>query len=126
MSPTRLPYFKPLWSLDNAPVHGTAISGPWPTRPEGLWNVVSPPPYSPDLHKVIEHVHARVCTEFMDWIVKNPNTAYDCIEDYYARLEYMFQEIITPESVRKDVDSLLQTFAKVLEAGGGYPEPKYR
>jgi hypothetical protein len=120
------PYFLPLWSLDNAPVHKAAISMAWPNKPAGLFNSVSPPPYSPDLHKVIEHVHARVCTEFMDWIVKHPNIVYNTIEEYFARLENIFYSVITAEIVKKDVQSLQLTFAKVVEAQGGYPAPKFR
>lgn len=120
------PHFKTLWSLDNAPVHGTAISSTWPTKPAGLFGVVSPPPYSPDMHKVIEHVHAIVCTEFMDWIVKHPNVVYSTIEEYFDRLEHIFYTVITSESVRKDVASLQLTYAKIIEAGGGYPAPQYR
>lgn len=79
------------------------------------------------MHKVIEHVHARVCTEFVEWIVKHPNVHHDSITDYYARLKEIYTNIIKPGGVQKDVTSLIeQTLQKVIDEEGGYPEPDYR
>ncbi len=66
----------PEFSMDNASVHKAAYAVvDWPNKPawskEGFGKV-QPPPYSPDFHKVIEHVHAILCPAAMREIEAMP------------------------------------------------------
>jgi hypothetical protein len=123
-------YFSPYWSLDNASVHTAAINdatwGPLLlAKPPGDFKKVQPPAWSPDLNKIIEHVHGTVCTKFKA-IVAERKTAYDNIWQYWKLLERTFYETITPESVQKDVRSIMDTFEEVIKLQGEYPARKFR
>lgn len=120
--------FYPLWSLDNTNIHKCAIAN-WGTNPDltklGIdGQLLLPPPYSPDLHKVVEHVHAQLCQEFYKWL-HGSEPLHD-IQAYFAQLEKIFKKIITAKSIQKDVQSLLQTYDAVIECEGQYPPKKFR
>lgn len=123
------PDFVPLISLDNAAVHVKAIEdyvkqSADPTMARFRFSC-SPPPYSPDLHKVIEHVHGTVCTAFNKQL-QDLKAEPKSIVQLYNKLEDIFYSMTTAASVQKDVDSLQETFKQVIDLEGAFPPAKYR
>jgi hypothetical protein len=84
----------------------------------------SPPAYSPDMHKVIEHVHGTVVTAFRKQLreMVKPHTT---IIQYCKMVEKLFYAI-TPQSVQDDIRSLEATWHEVIKCEGGYPSRKFR
>lgn len=126
-----IPFGAPLYfSLDNASVHKAAYTDPtwlekhsWARR--ASFGEIQPPPYSPDCHKVIEHIHATITKAFKAKVDKLPHTL-ETVEEYWEMVKALFYEAITADSVRKDVDSLLKTYKAVIELGGHYPSKELR
>jgi hypothetical protein len=117
----------PIFSMDNASVHvrlRDVFALGQLKMPKSSFDC-SPPPYSGDLHKVIEHVHGTLCSAFERWLERQTKMP-DTLEELYAKLEAMFYDIITPESVQKDVASLQDTFKEVIRLGGQNPARKFR
>lgn len=116
------------YSLDNARVHKAAYSEEtvaWPDKPtNGTFGVVQPPPYSPDLHKVIEHVHGTICSAFRQEI-QAMGPAED-INTYFAKLKQLFYQKTTAASVQKDCQSLKQTIQEVIKLEGAWPAAQFR
>lgn len=117
----------PLFSMDNASVHlkmrelAQQQLGISPTT----FTMCSPPPYSGDLHKVVEHVHGTICEEFNRYILDLTVPPTD-ITDLFAKLEAIFFKEITPKSVQQDMKSLEQTFKEVIRLEGAYPARRFR
>lgn len=122
--------FIPLISLDNAAVH-MRLREVFPYSAEcGVLNPIafnqcSPPPYSPDMHKVIEHPHGTICSALNRWLERR-KTNLPNIWEVFKKLEQLFYQLITPESVQKDIKSLKCTFKKVVQLKGAWPPRKYR
>ena len=116
--------YKPIFSFDNAPIHtiaGNATPPTWWTSRALL------PPHSPDMHKVIEHVFARMKPKFRTWLYHHP--ALRTIEEYMAQVEQLFwenAEVAGKEAIHGDVASLPATYAKVVEHRGGEIPKPYR
>lgn len=124
-----IPYgIRPYFSLDNVPTHLKAIKDQqWAsTVPAVFDDEVSPPPNSPDLHKVIEHVHANTCSAFKEWVLLRSHTPRPSIEAYFDKLKQIFYATITPKMIQDDVLSLKGTFQEVCKLGGEYPAAQYR
>ena len=121
--------FFPIWSLDNAPVHAKAYNDlTWKNKPAGDFGHAQPPPYSPDLHKVIEHVHGTVCVKFREELDKMTHPL-PTIKEYFRKIQLIFYTSITAQSVQEDVRSLFGaegTMMQIVGAKGGYPAAKYR
>lgn len=122
--------FQPIWSLDNAPVHAAAYNDPdWrQNKPPGCFTQVKPPTYSPDLHKIIEHVHGTVVTAAKKELL-SMNTEPepdDSIQPYFEMYRNNFHSHITAQSVQADITSLPTTYAEVIKDGGGYPARRFR
>lgn len=152
--------FVPMWSLDNARVHTSAIRQPYviPGLPAELVAValvasglpanatklqvkakehklpadwyaeprfyLRPPAWSPDLHKVIEHVHGIVSSAWKKQLMQmQPQST---IQEYTQVVKSIFDEKIKCSSVQKDILSLQDTFKQVIALGGAYPAKKYR
>ena len=103
-------------SLDNARAHTRADMG-WLER-------VPLPVGSPDIHKVVEHCHAIIKARFTtEWSRLeegwSPNVAMQL-------LQRVAQDEITPARVAKDVATLKDTYAAVIEQQGGWPARKFR
>lgn len=123
--------FVPFWSLDNARVHvscWTTFVEDWKKTgrmPPGAFGAIQPPPYGPDMHKVIEHVIGTVSKAFKEE-VRRMTYAHDSIEEYFQIFKRIFEQKITAQSVQRDIDSLLETYRQVIVKHGGWPDPKYR
>ena len=117
--------FRPLFAMDNAAVHKSAIKM---LINEGSYteaDFVKIPPYSPDIMKAIEHTHAIVCTHFRKELMKL-DKPYQSLLQYQALMEHMFNHYIKRASMRRDIESLKETFEQIIKEGGGWPAKQYR
>lgn len=98
---------QPIFSLDNSPVHETA---------EQVVDVPSRaplPPYSPDMHKVIEHT--------FNWLNHSLKNVIPYIDPKQHSIHFwgnLVQDMycsLPVESVRKDVESLRRTYQWIIE-----------
>lgn len=81
-------------------------------------------PLSPDLHKVVEHVHAYLCAAMLAWRrsmwPQKPN-----LQQCKAKLEELFYAV-QPASIQADVDTLPYTYQAVIDNAGLYAPPPLR
>ena len=115
----------PLYSFDGASAHWSVealeelgitadMRFPLPTK-------------SPDMHKVTEHVFARMKPKFRTWLYHHP--ALRTIEEYMDQVKQLFwenAEVAGKEAIHGDVASLPATYAKVVEHRGGEIPKPYR
>ncbi len=105
----------PIFSFDNPTIH----TDPDNMAELGIVDDVSRqvlPPYSPDLHRVIERVHARVCQRFQKWV--NADTQSYCMEGYCQALEYVFWKSEKPSIISADLEKIHLLYEKVIELHG--------
>ena len=107
-----------IFSYDNVNLH---VGGDEVVGPSGTPNHIILPRYSPDMHKVIEHVFNTVSHELRVNIL--PAVAADHKRHPYslsvwpALVEGEVMKVST-ESIRKDIDSLPKTYRWIYEHGG--------
>jgi hypothetical protein len=77
------------------------------------------PPNSPDMHKVVEHVHPFVCQRMDKWVQQQGNRKFTMAE-CKQQLRDIAQQI-SKHSVHRDVMSLRDTYSAIVAAGGRYP-----
>lgn len=124
--------FPLVWSLDNAAVHRSALRD-W-DDPDG-WRaaagvpgtIKSPPPWSPDLHQVIEHAHANTITEWTSWQRANVDVCARALAADTGGLSLLYEPIKQAflrgnprSSIVANVRRLTHVYLLVLGAGGGY------
>lgn len=117
--------FVPCISLDNAPVHTRAkeamVAQHMPCTFERI------PPYSPDIHKVIEHVHGIVQRAFQrNLLRRSAENLPDTVPELFATMRSIFDRKVTTTLVRKDILSLQATLQAIIDNKGRYPERKLR
>lgn len=112
---------EPLWSYDNATVHlnKTEMAAVGITEA----NRLPLPPLSGDMHKVIEHVHARLIKAFKEEVVKLGRVCEP--HEYMELLSSLFFKIITADQIARDVDSLKPLYAAIIKAQGGQVAQKW-
>lgn len=118
-----------VWSWDNPPIHGNVAQGTWDRRKNRNTpvhvtkdNHTMLPPYSPDMHKVIENSHSQVCRALQVFINEHTPTAEDTLQLYITELETLFYKEITPTWAKNTVKHLFAvTLPAILKADGGYP-----
>jgi len=114
-----------VWSFDNDRVHQAALPQ---LREEGLLtntNIAPLPPFSPDMHKVVEHCIARL-TGMVAAALADTEDVHQDVAYWMGRLEAMFFGGVTADSIARDVGSLAETYMAILEVEGGYPAKRYR
>jgi hypothetical protein len=123
---------KIMYSWDNDKIHAGAD-----VKEKGFTLEVrlALPPCSSDMHKVIEHVHARLQAKFQDWLLSYPGDK-PSIAECKAKVEELFwhhesvakggRERGCVGPVCKDVDTLPDTYRAILRANGSYPAKQYR
>ena len=107
----------PIYSFDNAPIHQGAdlqalgLAGP----------MRAPlPPSSPDMHKCIEHVFGTLTRAMQKSLHRNLELT--TAAEYKAEVVRLFNTIITPASVQKDVATLKDTYRAIRdEVAGDWP-----
>lgn len=82
------------------------------------------PPNSPDMHKVVEHVHPFVCQRMDTWVRQQGNRVLNMAE-CKQQLQQIAQQI-SKDSVHRDVMSLRDTYRAIIAAGGRYPTKRLR
>jgi hypothetical protein len=109
-------------SQDNSTAHTTAQ-----LEQLGYWRagyLLSLPALSPDMHKVVEHVHAYLTQAMTDW-------RYACwprrpsLEECKAKLVELFFAYPVA-SVQADIESLPATYQAIIASGGMYAPPPLR
>lgn len=109
-----------LYSLDNAPTHKFLIPGEYDVGP-----ILKLPPYSPDLHKVVEHQHALIKRVWYSRIRKQfPNEATR--EEAQELLQQVIKDVVKQDVIERDMISLNRTYCRILELEGDYPEAEFR
>lgn len=107
-----------LISYDNAGAHTEAEH-----KVPGL-NRQTLPPKSPDMHKVVEHVHAWLTEKMQQWL-RAQQTNKVTSEDAQAELKRLFKSYPT-DSLRRNVASLPETYKAIIAAGGAFPAKRFR
>lgn len=117
---------EPMFSFDNPRIHGGAERWEELMLACDLEKKQRYPlsPYSPDIHRVIEHTHARLCGDFQRWI--NSHTGPFDLPAYKSKLFELFYERQTPEVIANDVKTLPALYAAIIKAGGGWPPKPFR
>lgn len=82
------------------------------------------PPYSGDMHRVIEHTHGTAVRLFRNWLNHHPGKL--TIEEYKQQFEEIYSNCITKESVQKDVKTLPALYKWVADNAGNYPPAEMR
>lgn len=111
-----------LYSYDNPRIHESAAdllerAGISPADRVPL------PPYSPDMHKVIEHAHSNLQQIFKQMIRDNSNIKTPVGYEYALRRA---AKQLSKESIARDVQSLPETYKAIIKEGGKWPAKKFR
>lgn len=103
--------------LDHATVHSEAAG----LLPRG-WQLLPHPPHSPECNKPIEHVHGIMDEKMLSWLLEyrelhpnsnpTPQQCKDQCVDFFTALP--------TSSIAADINTLPQTWAAIVAAGGGY------
>ncbi len=109
-----------IWSYDNPSIHDVDLTDLGITEDDRA----PLPPQSGDMHKVIEHVHARVCDAFREWVARNPRVTSPT--QLRNQFEALFYEVITPASVHADVQSLPALWQWIRDHNGDYAPASLR
>ena len=111
----------PIFSFDNAPIHqGADLQG------LGIDKATRArlPPSSPDMHKCIEHVFGTITRAMTHSLSRDPSLT--TAAQYKDEVVRLFNTIITPASVQKDVASLQATYSAIMKVGGNWPDKRFR
>lgn len=110
-----------IFAFDNARVHSNAGNvmdnrvGKWPQ-----------PAHSPDMQKVIEHVHGQLDQHMQAWLKQqrahNPRARVE-LDACKQELVSAFNNLSTA-AIKRDVDSLPDTWQAIKAAGGCYVAPE--
>lgn len=115
---------RPHWLLsqDNDSAHTRAQ-----LDARGIWaeaKLFKVPALSPDMHKVVEHVHAYLSQAMMSWRFamwpQRPS-----LEQCMTKLVELFFTY-QPASIQADVDSLPATYQSIIANGGMNASPPHR
>lgn len=117
----------PYYSWDNAAWHQAVSLDQVGLTQGDKWQL---PPNSPDMHKVIEHVVGNVKRALRDKLADNANiTSAQQLRDAFVEV---FYEEISKDSIRKDIDSLPNTYKHIHHtkqqggSGGDWAQARYR
>lgn len=115
---------EPVLSWDNNRIHDSPtkwaeVKQLYPFKLLGI------PPYSPDIHSVIEHSHATLTSAFQKYVNQCPHTTK--MQEYIDQLKVIFHQVITPASIQGDCQRLLtQVLPWIISSGGTYPPRQLR
>lgn len=121
-------WLEPVYSFDNANVHKWAVKG-WDNPKE--WRIAAGirgkvhfvPPYSPDLHQVVEHGHANCCKRYCkvarEYIMGQKPLPKSVLE-FVPEVERCFKEGNSLESLEKAICKLERVYEEVIAKGGDF------
>ena len=118
---------EPVYSFDNARIHEAAQTG-W-YDPHG-WRVSAGikgvvkfvPPYSPDLHQVIEHAHGSMERNYKKYVqeyVEHKRVQPQEMPGFIDAVRECFVEGNPLSSIQKGVAKMEKVYDYVIEHGGG-------
>lgn len=115
----------PVLSFDKPPIHGgrdKGFQGRSVLSALGLEarHSFPLPPHSPDIHRVIEHTHARLVGEFSSWLYTEQSNTLT-MQDYKKKLLELFwfhPKVAQPAVIWKDVQGLPALYQSIVERGG--------
>jgi hypothetical protein len=110
-------------AFDNAGVHKGANLRQFGIKPDDIVHV---PPLSSDMQKVVEHCHANLYHHMQRWLCKPEQQQRARLPVAECMMEFESAFKGQTESIRKDVDSLAETYDEIIERGGGYVSKKRR
>ena len=117
----------PVWSWDNARIHGAVAAGAWTDLGITTANHTNLPPYSPDMHNVIETTHAIIMKHMQDFMNQRAPQPTDTLQIYTDQLQAIFKEHITPKYIKSLTHRLFSvTLPAIVEAEGHYPSKTQR
>jgi hypothetical protein len=123
-----VPLWFPIWSFDNPGIHGgkgTPLSQVLASIGLGDTEKFNLPVHSSDIHKVIEHTHARLVGSFCK--LYESDIQPQKVGEYKSILRKLFytkSSIASAKVIHGDVMSLRATLEKILEnQGGEIPKP---
>lgn len=136
-----LPDLDPIWSLDNVSVHNSALED-WDAKANVSWRkdrgiqgcVYRPPPFSPDLHQVVEHAIAQMANAFKHKLMSSllarsePSSsrvagfdALPSVESYFQEVCKCFQEANGGGAIAANCKSMRDMYDAVIACNGDYP-----
>lgn len=132
---------EPVYSLDNVVVHRSAVRAwddatGWRKQAHVWGQLIMPPPYSPDLHQVVEHAIANMTTEFKNRMSgdlgglvpagRQERDVFKTVQDYFLVQVQCFQDANPAQYIKKNCDKLEKTYNEVIRLGGCYPAANLR
>jgi hypothetical protein len=103
-----------MWSYDNASIHlNQRMMGAIGMDKQDRLPL---PPLSGDMHKVIEHVHPRLCEAMKLWVMQQGKVLKP--QQYMDKMAEIFFKIIKPEQIANDCKSLPATYREVVKHQG--------
>lgn len=111
-----------LFSWDNDKVHKGADLSEVGIEPEDRYYL---PELSSDMHKVVENVHAWLQEKMQAWLEQQDKATLR-VDACKQQLEHFFYNELPTESIRKNVDSLPDTYEAIVLNNGGYLTKKRR
>ncbi len=121
-------FWSPIWSFDNPSIHG-GPGGSSVLEALGISQAdhFELPVRSSDIHKVIEHTHARLVIKFEEWYYYDPQQyelrAYKVV---FERCFYDAACVASANVIMKDVLSIPRLAAKVVAERGGEVPKRFR
>lgn len=120
----------PIYSFDHPPIHGGKKPGViMHALGLTLQDHLMLPSHSCDIHRVIEHTHARLVDAFQRWLYVD-SKAYN-LDTYKRALEFLFYHgngVAAASVIESDVlgkggkNGLVELFAEVVRIRGAWPE----
>lgn len=112
----------PILSYDNPSIHGSPVlqdlfKSTYFTR-------FPLPPKSPDVHRIIERVHGRICNRFRKWLLRTPGQR--TMRDYVGKLQNIFATKETGDVIYADVCSYDLMLNNIIAKEGSWAERRYR
>lgn len=118
----------PIFSFDHPNVHGGKKPGVvMHAMGLTLRSHFMLPCHSCDIHRVIEHTHARLVKKFQDWLFED-DTVYN-LDRYKRELEKIFYnntKVAGWETIGWDVAGLPELFEELVRIRGGWPASCWR
>lgn len=118
----------PIYSFDHPNIHGGK-------KPQAVMRALGLtladhfmlPTHSCDIHRVIEHTHARLVRTFQTWLYED--SAQYNLATYKAVLETLFYHgagVAEPHVIAKDVKGLPELFQELINIRGAWPAKHFR
>lgn len=119
------------WSWDNAAIHGSVEDGEWEKGPTRITtdNHTMLPPYSPDMHCMIEMSHAVVCKKLQKFVneLKSKSETLPNLQTYIDKLYEYFYETCDQAWGRETLRHVFcTTIPAIIDARGGWPDKSCR